>query len=273
MRTNDGDVTSNAPGSKGARSVRRHVNCSRTADVISRPAHAVVAPKRSFSTPRAMTSWKNCNGGADSQVNGYVDNDITPPKCNITKHIARHALLLLPVSPPAMASCPSDTSSQTGAKSRIDTNGFLISPNASFDREWGGVAGGSDGTFDPNSFLFLSPLSNHDFDDPDHGMPELLSKSNSRNAVVLDNAGGTGLGPPKDATSTVSIITSVSPSVAVSKRLSRLAPSPRMLPTTPRKLSPSAKTMLKKIKVIGRRNDIGANKTSPILSRSITSTF
>ena len=77
-----------------------------------------------------------------------------------------------------IATCLSNISSHTRGISCIDSNGFLISPNASVDHGWDEAASathGSEGTFDPNSFLFLSPLSYHDFDDPDHGMPELLS--------------------------------------------------------------------------------------------------
>ena len=84
----------------------------------------------------------------------------------------------------------------------IDSDGFLISPTTSLDNvetmalsTIGSTTGnnGSDtGTtttaFDPNSFLFLSPLSNHDMDDPDYGMPDLLSRSNSHNTTAARDA-------------------------------------------------------------------------------------
>ncbi|KAL3823514.1 hypothetical protein ACHAXA_010836 [Cyclostephanos tholiformis] len=271
--TMDGDITLNATNSEGASSVQRDLNCSNIniADVSSTKAHTLIAPHHSFSTPRAMTIWKNC---ANLQARYCNDTDITPPMSNITRNVGRHDLRS-PVSPPIVAQCLSDVSSQTGTKSRIDANGFLVSPNSSFDRGWDGAASatvGSDGTFDPNSYIFLSPLSNHDFDDPDYGMPDLLSRSNCRNGVVLDSAGPVPC-PPGDAKSTVSMMTLVSPSVAVSERLSLLPQSSRLLPSSTPKLSPSAKTKLKNMKIGGEKKRIGINKTSPILSRSVTSTF
>ncbi len=174
-----------------------------------------------------------------------------------------------------IATCLSNISSHTGGISCIDSNGFLISPNASVDHGWDEAASathGSEGTFDPNSFLFLSPLSYHDFNDPDHGMSELLSRSNGYNAVVLDKV-DPAPGPPEDAKSTSSMMTLVSPTKALSKTLSRLHPTPRLFPLSPQKLTPSGKTMTKKMKIVGGKNSVGPIKTSPILHRSFTSTF
>ncbi len=268
----DGDVMSNVPNSEGTSSFRHDANCLNMAGMSSRLAHTIVTPGHTFSTPRAATSKNNGNTGTQ-QVRGNTDTDTTPPKNNLTRSVAHHGPAL-PMSPPQIATCLSDTSSRTGGIC-IDSNGFLISPNASVDRGWDEAASatlGSEGTFDPNSFLFLSPLSNHDFDDPDYGMPELLSRSNSRNAVVLDKA-DPAPGPPEDAKSTASTMTLVSPTKALSKRLSRLPPSPRLLPLSPQKLSPSGKAMMKKMKIAAGRNSVGPNKASPILHRSFTSTF
>ncbi|KAL3780255.1 hypothetical protein ACHAW5_003264 [Stephanodiscus triporus] len=268
----DGDIVSNAPNSEGPSSVPLDANCSQMAGMSGRLAHTMITPHHSFSMPRTPSSKKSGKSGANSQSIGNVDADITPPKNNLTRNAAHHGLLL-PVSPPAIATCLSNISSRTGAVSCIDASGFLISPAASVDRGWDGAAStavSSEGTFDPNSFLFLSPLSNNDFDEPDYGMPELLSRSNRRNAVALENA-GPHPGPPEDASS---MMTLVSPTVAISKRLSRVpqSQSPRLLPLSSKKLSPG-KIMIKKLKIVGGRNSICPNKTSPTLNRAFTSSF
>ena len=265
---------SNVQNSEGTSSFRHDVDCLEMAGMSSRLAHTIVTPGHTFSTPRATTSKMSGNTGTYLQVRGIIDTDITPPKNNLSRNVAHHGLLL-PVSSPHITTCLSNISSHTGGISCIDSNGFLISPNASVDHGWDEAASatyGSEGTFDPNSFLFLSPLSNHDFDDPDHGMPELLSRSNGHNAVALNKV-DPAPGPPEDAKSTSSMMTLVSPTKALSKRLSRLPPSPRFLPLSPQKLSPSGKTMMKKMRIVGGKNSVGPNKTSPILHRSFTSTF
>ncbi len=178
----------------------------------------------------------------------------------------------------------------------VDGNGFLNSPSsASVHRRWdeedgrrGDVASlskaamlptvgsalsseGGGSTFDPNSFLFLSPLSDHDLDDPDYGMPFLLSRSNSHNAVVMDRECTTptrpsvasGLPPPpppppgsmtmtSDSNlSTMKSSSSPSPTMSHSKRfIMRFPASPRLVPS-PKLLPPSGKKIMKKMKLGG----------------------
>ena len=181
----------------------------------------------------------------------------------------------------------------------IDGDGFLISPSsASIHRRWNeedgrrgdivsspktamlptvGSALSSEGggsTFDPNSFLFLSPLSDHDLDDPDYGMPFLLSRSNSHNAVVMDGDCTTptrplvasGLPPPPSPPppgpstmtttsdrnlSTMKSSSSPSQTMSQSKRLIlRFPASPRLVPS-PKVLPPSGKKIMKKMKLGG----------------------
>lgn len=137
------------------------------------------------------------------------------------------------------------------------------------------------GTFDPNSFLFLSPLSDHDVDDPDYGMPLLLSRSNSHNAVVMDCI-STPAGPPPGPPTNRKWKSSRSPTISNSKSLLiRLPPSPRV-PASPKILPPSGKKNLKRTKIcdVGGggvivRHGSGLNTSRPPLlqHRAQSSTF
>ncbi|KAL9186859.1 hypothetical protein ACHAXT_010579 [Thalassiosira profunda] len=131
----------------------------------------------------------------------------------------------------------------------IDENGFLLSPSASVASlealKASSVAStvGSDGEpFDPNSFLFLSPLSHHDNDDPDYGMPALLSRSHGHNAAAAVSANAApspaGKGAPGKP-----------------KLLPRLL-SPRLPPTSKKSLGSPRKKLMKKTK--GDNGDVGS---------------
>ena len=124
-------------------------------------------------------------------------------------------------------------------------------------------------------------------DDPDHGMPELLSRSNSHNAavfndpIVLASLQQPRPGQPPSSSqggikSTVGATYSPSKSSMNKKLLPRLPPSPR--------LPPGGKKMLKKMKMGGdtKRNNNGLSGDSSIGSgykpplehkRSSTSVF
>ena len=96
----------------------------------------------------------------------------------------------------------------------------------------------SESTFDPNSFLFLSPLSNADMDDPDYGMPDLLSRSNSHNAANMSDDDDDDH-PPRPPTGGNGGY-NLSPIKYNKKLMPRLPPSPRLLP-------PSGKKMMRKM--------------------------
>jgi len=157
------------------------------------------------------------------------------------------------LSSPPISTCHSNISSLAACSSQIsciDEKGFLVSPSASVDpsendadaiAECSSTAG-SEGSFDPNSFLFLSPLSNTDRDDPDYGMPELLSQPISHNAVLLDAPVGSiatsrGTGNGSDLTRS-----------ALMARKGLSLKHPKLMPRLP----PSGKKTSKKIKCRGK---------------------
>ena len=80
-------------------SFRHDVNCLEMVGMSSRLAHTIVTHGHTFLTPRATTSKTSGNTGTYLQVRGVIDTDITPPKNNLTRNVAKHGLLL-PMSSP-----------------------------------------------------------------------------------------------------------------------------------------------------------------------------
>lgn len=224
---------------------------SKMVGMSGRLVHTIITPSHrdNYHTPR-VTLLKKCStatqGNNDTDLTQSKSN-LTSPKVNCTKQDGAH---------PPIFTCLSN-SSHAGTVSCIDASGFLISPSISIDRvgsDGDGGGGGaisssitvsSESAFDPNSFLFLSPLSNHDFDDVDYGMPELLQlsttsgvgnmSSNCRNTNVYVPSMKSGIPPPVGPPSTESAMgwkALISPTIAnSSKRLARIPPpSPRLLP-------------------------------------------
>ncbi|KAL7544099.1 hypothetical protein ACHAWF_009062 [Thalassiosira exigua] len=162
------------------------------------------------------------------QVIGGTSIDETLPRSNTTKAETLHTIIGSPASPPPISTCLSNVSSthNNSAVSCIDENGFLVSPTTSMDAALsiaGSIGAGSelDEPFDPNSFLFLSPLSNADMDDPDHGLPDLLSRSNHQNLIAVDSSCGPEM--------TAKLFSRSNMMKHSNKLLPRLPPSPRLL--------------------------------------------
>eukprot|EP00578_Thalassiosira_sp_NH16_P010381 CAMPEP_0181107316 /NCGR_PEP_ID=MMETSP1071-20121207/17023_1 /TAXON_ID=35127 /ORGANISM="Thalassiosira sp., Strain NH16" /LENGTH=975 /DNA_ID=CAMNT_0023190827 /DNA_START=107 /DNA_END=3034 /DNA_ORIENTATION=+ len=195
----------------------------------------------------------------DTVLRGNLSRDSLLDTENTCSSIASSSQL----PTPEIRACPSTVShGSTGAISCIDGDGFLISPTTSIDRtlDTSGPAGAanaaaavghaccistvgstdrSESTFDPNSFLFLSPLSNADMDDPDYGMPDLLSRSNSHNAANMSDDDDDDDHPPRPPTGGNGGY-NLSPIKYNKKLMPRLPPSPRLLP-------PSGKKMMRKM--------------------------
>ena len=253
-----GDNSSTIPNSQSRNSLQQldGDKYSKMVGMSGRLVHTIITPSHrdNYHTPR-VTLLKKCS----TTTRGSNDTDLTPPKSNLTSPkvncTKQGGSLLSPPPHPPISTCLSN-SSHAGTVSCIDASGFLISSNISIDRvgsDGDGGGGGavsssitvsSESAFDPNSFLFLSPLSNHDFDDVDYGMPELLRLSttsgvknmsnNSRNTDVYVPSKKTGSHPPvgpPPAESTMGWKALISPTIANSKRLARIPPpSPRLLP-------------------------------------------
>lgn len=268
-----------------------------------------------YSTPNMKRGARKNGGGnngvdIDHRNHNGMDDTITADMIS-PSHIYSPEQILANLSSISSRNVVGTATSSTAAAScnSIDGEGFLISPASGIHRRWNeeedgrggdiasssqaailptvGSAVSSEGggsTFDPNSFLFLSPLSDHDVDDPDYGMPFLLSRSNSHNAVVMDStpiirpsAVGLVSSPPppcppcppiSTSTSTADNIkssimksTSSSPSPTMSnskKLLLRFPPSPRVVPS-PKLLPPSGKKIMKKLKLGGAGDSGGSS--------------
>ena len=171
----------------------------------------------------------------------YVAGAILPATGPVASPVVIFNAPGAPVSPPSSVASPPPPSAHRPSEC-IDRNGFLVSPTASVNGDVDGDHRSED-LFDPNSFLFLSPLSTADMDDPDYGMPDLLSRSNGRNADAFDaealdavaGADGPGATAPSGRSGGYS-----------SRPMPRLPPSPRLLP-------PSGKRMMRKAKGAARR--------------------
>lgn len=286
-----------------------------------------------YSTPKTRSGTRKQGGGKEVDGGRMHHNTIGEPMSSACMISPAH--IYSPEQILANLSNIVPTAAVESCNSMIDGGGFLISPTpASIHRRWDeedsrqedvasssqrilptvGSAvsseGGGSSAFDPNSFLFLSPLSDHDLDDPDYGMPFLLSRSNSHNAVVMDSTTPTrpsvaGLPPPPPpgpSTMTTTTMTSEdnpksssrmkstsspSPTMSNSKRLlMRFPPSPRIVPS-PKLLPPSGKKMMQKMKMSsgaggGRGGDIvvkhgssclNTSRPAPIQHRAQSSTF
>ncbi len=202
--------------------------------------------------------------GGEPSEGPYVAGAILPAMGPVASSVvifdAPGALVSPPSSFASFASPPPPSAHRPSEC--IDRNGFLVSPAASVDGDGdvdGDHYGSEDNSFDPNSFLFLSPLSTADMDDPDYGMPDLLSRSNGRNADAFDAealdavAGAVDDGAVAGADGPGATTASGRSGGYSSRLMPRLPPSPRLLP-------PSGKRMMRKAKGAARRGNGGYRK-------------